>query len=161
WGTAPAAVAEGTTGVVLDGSRSFDPDGDPITMTWTQVGGTEPVTLAQGGAFASFDAPLVADSSAASEGYSFELAVSDGELTSFCIVPVTISNVTHGPTARAGATQTVDEGAAVTLDASATTDPDGDALAYSWTQIAGPPVTLSDPSSATPVFTAPFVPAGG
>jgi hypothetical protein len=44
----------------------------------------------------------------------------------------------------------------VTLTADAT-DPDGDTLAYDWTQTAGPSVTLTDSSTATPEFTAPDI----
>lgn len=65
------------------------------------------------------------------------------------------------PVAGAGADQSVDEGTLVTLDGSGSTDPDSDPLTYEWTQVAGPTVTLSDPTSATPTFNAPSVPAGG
>jgi len=61
------------------------------------------------------------------------------------------------PTANAGADQTVDSGALVTLDGTGSTDPEGDTLTYAWTAPAG--ITLSDPSSATPTFTAPTGPA--
>lgn len=60
------------------------------------------------------------------------------------------------PTANAGADQTVESGAGVTLSAVGSTDPDpGDVLSYAWSQSSGPAVTLSDPASATPSFTAP------
>jgi large repetitive protein len=41
------------------------------------------------------------------------------------------------------------------------TDADGDALTFQWSQLSGPPVTLSDATSPTPTFVAPDVPAGG
>jgi hypothetical protein len=65
------------------------------------------------------------------------------------------------PIANAGPDQTVASGATVQLDGSGSIDPAGQALTYMWTQTAGPlpPVTLSDPSSATPTFTAPTGPA--
>ncbi|QUO47756.1 PKD domain-containing protein [Halorubrum ruber] len=61
------------------------------------------------------------------------------------------------PTADAGDDQTVAEGDSVTLDASGSSDADGDGLSYDWTQTGGTDVTLSDASSATPSFAAPDV----
>lgn len=62
------------------------------------------------------------------------------------------------PVADAGPDQTVDEGTLVTLAGSAS-DPDGDGLKVFWTQVDGPPVTLSAENTLTPTFTAPSVPA--
>ncbi|WP_049899799.1 malectin domain-containing carbohydrate-binding protein [Halococcus agarilyticus] len=61
------------------------------------------------------------------------------------------------PTADAGADQTVDEGSQVTLDASASDDPDGDQLGYTWTQTEGPDVSPSQNDGETLTFTAPEV----
>ena len=63
----------------------------------------------------------------------------------------------QAPVANAGPDQTINEGSLVNLDGSASSDPDSDPLIFTWTQTAGPSVTLSDPSSATPIFTAPQV----
>ena len=59
------------------------------------------------------------------------------------------------PTANAGADQTVEEGTTVTLDGNRSSDPDLNSLNYTWTQVGGPSVTLVNPSSTTPSFTAP------
>ena len=59
------------------------------------------------------------------------------------------------PTANAGASQTVAAGARVSLDGSASNDPDGGTLTYAWTQTSGPSVTLSGASSANASFSAP------
>jgi hypothetical protein len=59
------------------------------------------------------------------------------------------------PQANAGANQTVDAGATVTLDGSVSSDPEGDALSFSWSQTLGPPVALSSTSAAVVTFVAP------
>jgi CSLREA domain-containing protein len=68
--------------------------------------------------------------------------------------------VSNPPVANAGADQTVATDAAVTLDGTGSSDPDGDTpLSYGWTQTGGPVVALSDAAAATPGFTAPSNPA--
>ena len=57
--------------VALDGSASFDPDGDPITYAWKQVSGT-PVSLTVSGAAATFNA-------APPGVYEFQLTVTDNK----------------------------------------------------------------------------------
>lgn len=60
------------------------------------------------------------------------------------------------PVANAGADQTVDENTAVALNGSGT-DRDGTIVAFSWTQTAGPPVTITTPNAVTAGFTAPEI----
>ncbi len=62
--------------------------------------------------------------------------------------------VNRAPTADAGADQTVHPGDTVTLDGSGSTDPDGDALVYRWTQTGGAAVTFT-PNLSVTTFTAP------
>lgn len=47
------------------------------------------------------------------------------------------------------------------LDGTASYDPDVESLTYQWTQTLGPAVTLANPTTATPFFSAPSVGAGG
>jgi hypothetical protein len=61
----------------------------------------------------------------------------------------------HAPVADAGPAQTVDQEQTVTLDGSASSDPDGDHLIFRWKQTGGTTVTLSDASAVKPTFTAP------
>jgi len=61
------------------------------------------------------------------------------------------------PVANAGPAQTVNSGAPVTLDGSASADATGIALNFQWTQTAGPIVTLSSATASNPFFTAPAV----
>ncbi len=70
-----------------------------------------------------------------------------------------IQEPSQAPTADAGADQTVNEGALVTLDGTGSSDPEGDPLTYAWTQTGGPTVTLSGANTATPSFTVPQVDA--
>jgi Right handed beta helix region len=69
--------------------------------------------------------------------------------------------VNQRPIANAGVNQTVTKGSRVTLDGTGSRDPDalpnGASIAngsFTWRQIAGPTVTLSNPTSAAPAFTA-------
>ncbi|ANU07434.1 autotransporter outer membrane beta-barrel domain-containing protein [Paraurantiacibacter namhicola] len=73
------------------------------------------------------------------------------------LIPASCKPPTNqAPTADAGAdVANVVPGSTVTLDGSASTDPDNDALTYSWVQVSGPAVTLTNANSATPSFTAP------
>jgi hypothetical protein len=64
------------------------------------------------------------------------------------------------PIANAGVDQTVNEGAAVTLNGSGSSDPDDGIAWYLWTQTGGPSVSLSNASAKEPTFTAPEVAAG-
>jgi K319-like protein len=58
------------------------------------------------------------------------------------------------PTAEASGPATVNEGDSVTLSGAQSKDPDDDEITYSWTQTGGPSVSLDDPESSSPSFTA-------
>lgn len=146
------------TDVTLDAFGSHDPDNEPLTYTWLQVAGPL-VTLSSAAApQPSFRAPFVGRAGAT---LKFQVTVGDGVAESVDTVTVAVEKINHAPLANAGADQTRSEGTLVTLDATASADPDGDPLTYAWTQVSGPDVTLSDLSNPTPTFTAPLVAAGG
>ena len=122
------------TVVELDGSKSFDPNGDPLSYIWSQVAGSE-VTLSD----VHSVRPTFLEKSWGE--YGFRLLVNDGRVASYPDeVLITIRNVP--PTADAGADQVVDAGSQVALDGTATKDANGDPISFSWTQIEGAPGPL-------------------
>ncbi|MFU8858678.1 MAG: PKD domain-containing protein, partial [Deferrisomatales bacterium] len=81
----------------------------------------------------------------------------DGGLSAADTVTITVTYLNQPPIAAAGPDQTVEEGRTVTLDGSASRDPEGGPLVYAWRVAQGPAVTLSNPSAARPTFVAPPV----
>ena len=67
-------------------------------------------------------------------------------------------NANTAPIANAGSNQTVTSGVTVTLNGTASSDPDGTIASYAWTQTAGTPtVTLTSGTTSQPTFPAPTV----
>ncbi|CUS31324.1 DUF7948 domain-containing protein [Candidatus Nitrospira nitrificans] len=145
--------------VTLDGigSTAADP-----TYTWTQIAGPPVSLVDSGSAHPTFTAPHVPP---AGDMLTFELHVCEGTSTTNCSdldsVNVRVTNVNQPPMAQAGPDQTVQEGSPVTLDGTASFDPDFEPLTYTWFQVFGQPITLTNPLTATPSFMAPSVGAGG
>jgi hypothetical protein len=78
------------------------------------------------------------------------------ESLSWQVTCANCGNTNSPPIANAGADQTVYVAQAVTLDGSASTDPNGQSLRYTWSFVnrpAGSGATLSDATSVRPVFT--------
>lgn len=133
--------------VTLVGSAT-DPDGDPLTLTWTQVAGPQ-VTITGG----TFTAPEVTVDTL----ISLELTVSDGRAVSQPREQtVLVKNVNRAPTATVPATQEALMGESVTVLGSGG-DADGDAITYEWSQVGGPEVALTGATTDTVTFQAPAV----
>ncbi|MBY8965838.1 cadherin-like domain-containing protein [Algiphilus sp. NNCM1] len=145
-------VQEGTE-VVLDGAASSDLDGDIVAFQWRQEGGATVALQNADSPRARFTAPPTTEPLP----LQFVLRVTDDDgATGEDRLRVIVDPVNAPPTVEAQ-DQTVDEGDAVTLDASASRDSDGSVVGIEWQQLEGPPVTLDGPESAMPSFTAPEV----
>jgi len=113
------------TRIVFSGSASTDPDNDPLTYTWDFGDGASGTGVAPNHGYAS-------------EGtYTVTLTVDDGRGgKDSATVPVVITPAAapanQPPVARPGGPYTGEAGQVVTFNGSASSDPDGDALTYSW-----------------------------
>jgi hypothetical protein len=140
-------VTEGDR-VRLNGSGSFDADGNPLSYAWSQVDGPESVPL-EGAATvqAQFQAPEPGI-------YAFELVVHDGEVASGpdAVIVTVASSGNQAPIAEIQDEDPVVPGDWVTLDGSGSYDPDQDPLTYSWSQTGGPQVMLEDGDQAIAGF---------
>ena len=140
--------------VMLDGSASSDADGDPLTFYWTiieQPSGSD-VTLSNSDSVTPEFTPDLAGL------YIIELVVSDSEGSSTSdSVTVNVESSNTAPVADAGFDQSGHTGDTITLDASASSDAEGDSLNYFWnlaTIPSGSNASLNANDSIMPSFVA-------
>lgn len=154
------AFTYATTGsaVTLDGSGSSDPDGDTLSWSWSFK------SVPAGSALTNAD---LTDAATATPSftpdvdgdYRMRLVVSDGAYWDKDFEWVRSSAPNTAPTAEAGAYTKGATGDSHSLDGSASSDPDGDALTYEWSWRslpAGSALTnadIVDSTTATPSFT--------
>jgi len=119
--------------VVLAGSSPTS----GATFSWRQASGPQVTLRNATSASPDFTAPQLLDPSKP-EYLIFGVHVSDGSADSpEDFVQVTVVAANQRPVADAGHDVTVVKGQSVTLE-SKSSDPDGDALSFSWTVVAGP-----------------------
>jgi hypothetical protein len=121
------------TKVTLDATASIDADGDPLTYRWTFV--SKPAGSAAVLSSTTAGRPTFTVDRGGT--YVFRLVVNDGR-TDSTFDEVRISTVNAAPIANAGPDRTVARGATVTLDGTASSDPDFDALGFTWSVFARP-----------------------
>jgi hypothetical protein len=147
----PAQTVNIGATVQLDGTRSTDQTGNPLTYSWTFVS-------VPSGSAATVSSPtspkptFVAD---AYGSYTLQLVVNDGYHNSAPSQAV-ISTKDSAPVAKAGPNQTVPTQTQVQLNGSASTDVDGNPLTYSWSFVSLPTnsqAVLKNPTSVNPTFT--------
>lgn len=143
------AIFEGALETLV-GTGSTDEDGNTLTYKWVSPEGiTLSSTTAPNPTFTAPEAKIDTD-------YTFSLIVNDGLLNSTSAkIVITIKHINKVPIANAGIDQFINENTLVSLDASLSSDPESDQLAYLWTAPAG--IKLSSLTTSKPTFTAPEV----
>jgi hypothetical protein len=143
--------------VSLDGSGSSDAKGSIASHLWLQKEGPAVQLSDDNAAKPSFIAPFVD----APTTLTFELFVwNDRNLRCEQADSVRVLVRDGLPVANSGAAQVASPGQTVTLDGSASTDPDGEIAAYLWLQVQGPTVALTDDNQMVAAFPMPQAPAG-
>jgi hypothetical protein len=160
----PDQTEDGDAAISLDGSGSYDPDGDQITYMWSFD------TLPSGSNLASREAPFTSNHTTTASTsftpdavgtYIVKLTVADGSTVS--APDLVIITVSEGdlPVANAGLDKSAAEGATVTMDGTGSYDPLGRALTYSWTFAQVPTASALTGLSSADTTAPSFVPDAG
>lgn len=132
-------IVGGRTGVQLDGSQSYDPDGNDITYQWSCFSwpgsNASPPTPAPQLDGANTATPTVWTD--VYGDYTLQLVVSDG-LANSAPSYVTVSFDNIKPVANAGSYPAKAVGYPLFLDGSGSTDANGDPLTYQWSLVSAP-----------------------
>lgn len=138
------------TEVTIDGSGSYDFDGDALEYDWSFISKPDGSTAE----LTPNDSAVVNFIADVNGTYEIQLVVTDTSLaTSTDEVKVSFDNLP--PEADAGPPQQAISGETIILNGSESIDPNGDLLTYSWA-ISGPgDVAVDNPSAVTTSFVAP------
>lgn len=132
------------TAVIFNGAGSNDPEGQPLTYSWN---------FGDGGTGSS---PTPSHTYTSAGTYTVTLVVNDGTLNSTPATTTAVISPAHlPPVAKAGRDQVVEEEKRVSLNGTASYDPDGRIVSYQWTQRSGKTVNLKDANKAIATFNAP------
>jgi len=145
-GAGSAQTVASAGAVTLLGSAS-DSDGSIATYLWQQTSGPTVALTNSDSVEVSFSAPPE------SAKLTFRLTVTDNEgATAYDDVSIDVNN--SSPLVEAGSRQTVGSAGPVTLLGTAS-DPDGSITSYSWQQLSGPAVAITNNESEEISFAAP------
>lgn len=142
--------------VMLDATASTDFEGDALSYQWSIL--SKPAGSVSVLSRTTAAMPELAIDSHGS--YTLQLVVHDGyDFSAPDTVVLNVGNVK--PVAHAGADQSVYIGQTVSLDGSASTDADGDALTYLWSLTSQPADSTAQLSSSTTAITSIDIDAHG
>jgi hypothetical protein len=132
----------------------FDSDNDPLTHSWSQISGPQ-VNISQSESSISFMAPDGISNKSLMLAFEFKVSDSYGGSAADSVNVIVVAS-NNGPTANAGPDREINENSALTLSCSGN-DPDGDSLSYSWRQLSGPSIELTNPNNSILSFVTPTV----
>lgn len=151
----PTAGVEGQS-VQLDGSTSSDSAGESLSFAWNQGSGPTAIIEQPDSSRTNVILPEVSEN----RPVSFELTVTNRSgITDTDRVFITILNAGVPPSADAGPDVPIRSGQSTELDASASSDPDGNLVNFFWEVTVGPSIDFDNPSAARVSFVAPDVTA--
>jgi hypothetical protein len=121
----------------LDGSASSDPDGQIVSWSWTKISGPA------GGDISTASQSITTVINLVAGTYTYQLTVTDnaGASNSATVTVTVLPPVAPNkpPVANAGSNIRIQLPVnTATLDGSASTDPDGQIVSWSWTKLSGP-----------------------
>ena len=133
-----------------------DEDVDPVLGNWSITGGNEEdifkMEASSGMIMVKREIRLDYEYQST---YRLKISLDDGnQLSEEEYITIQLNDINEAPIANAGVEQMVSEGDMVTLDGSASHDPENDDLIYTWTAPIG--IELSDVNAIQPSFTVPL-----
>lgn len=132
--------------ITLDGTKSADPNEDPLEFSWS-------LSERPRGSAAAIDGPHQAVATFRADvagSYAVRLVVGDG-MNESAPVEAIFTAKDRAPTADAGPDQRVELGAPITFDGSASADPDDDPIIFEW-------MITKHPAASTATFVSPTLP---